>query len=542
MKKLNSLKKHAIWSLTVFTTLIFCLCGNVSGQYAENGVFNILSYGAKGDGVTINTQPIQKAIDVCSENGGEVQFPPGIYLSGTIFMKSNVTLRLMRGATLLGSPRLSDYPVTEPAIKSYTDNYVCRSLIYGENLQNIGITGFGTIDGNGHGPEFQEAGYKERTRPYLIRLINCHDVSVTDIYLTRSPMWLQHYLACENVRMRGVRVFNHGNRNNDSLDIDGCSDFIVSDCVFDSDDDGITFKSTSPYITENVTVTNCIVGSHCNAIKMGTESTGGFRNITISNCVVRQSKDKDVVYGRAEGLAGLALEIVDGGIMDQIVITGISIENFGTPLFIRLGNRARKHTASAPEPEVGMVLNVSISNITARAAGPVSSSITGIPGHPVENVILDNIRFISPGGGTKEDVTREVPEVETQYPESKMFGGPLPSSGLYVRHAKHVSLDGIRLISEHNDVRSAIVAEDVTELSIDGLEADAPDSDEPVVRLIDTAHVLLSACKALEGTNSFLAVEGAASKNITLSGCDLSRAKKSFTTGNGVPSGTVTAR
>jgi polygalacturonase len=454
-------------------------------------------------------------------------------------MKNGVTLRLMSGATLLGSPHLKDYPEMEPGIRSYTDNYVCRSLIYGENLHDIGIVGDGAIDGNGHGPEFQEEGYKNRTRPYLIRIINCENVTIRDVFLTRSPMWLQHYLACRNIRMSGVRVFNHGNRNNDSVDIDGCSDVVISGCIFDSDDDGITLKSTSPHVTENVVISDCVVGSHCNPIKMGTESTGGFRNVTISNCVIRPSTNTDVVYGRAEGLAGLALEIVDGGVMEHIAISNISMETIGTPIFIRLGNRARKHAPDAPEPGVGALRHVTISNVTAHTKGVFSSSITGIPGHPVDNIKLSNIRIVSDGGGSLQNIPNEVPEAENKYPESTMFGA-LSSSGLYIRHAENISLDNFHFSSTDPDPRMVVVSDDVSGLTFSGLRADARGSGQAVVRLIGCRDVMVAGAKAPEETRVFLSVDGAASKNITLTGNDLSKAGKAVETGEDVPAGAVT--
>ena len=516
--------------------------GNVYGEESTYGVYDIRHYGAAGDGTTLDTKAIQSAVDACSKTGGEVLFTPGTYVSGTIFMKSGVTLRLMTGAVLLGSPYLKDYPETTPKIRSWTDRYVCRSLIYGEGVENVAIVGGGTIDGNGHGPEFQEAGYTLRTRPYIIRFISSSGVTLRDIFLTRSPMWMQHYLECDHVTLRGVRVYNHGNRNNDSVDIDGCSHVVISDCIFDSDDDAITLKSTSPAVTSNVAITNCIASSHCNAIKMGTESHGGFKNVAISNCTITPSRNEAVVYGRSDGHAGIALEIVDGGVMDGIVITNITIERVRTPLFVRLGNRARQYTESVPVPGVGALRNVTISNVTARGTSPASSSITGIPGFPVENITLRDIRILCPGGGTAEYAAREVPEVENKYPESSMFGESLPAFGLYIRHAKHLSMDNVRFILEQPDERPALVCDDVRGLDIVGLKADTPSGYEPVARLVDTRDALVRGCRAEEGTGTFLEVCGVTSESITLSGNDLDRADTTVRNGVSVPSGVVRIR
>ena len=498
-----------------------------------NGVFDVRGYGAVADGVTPDTAAIQKAIDACSVTGGTVLFSPGTYVSGTLFMRSGVTLDFMSGATLLGSPHIADYPVTEPKIRSYTDRYVCRSLIYGEDLDNIGIVGAGTIDGNGHSPEFQEKGYTKRTRPYIIRFIGCSRITVKGVLLTRSPMWMQHYLACENIRMSGVRVFNHGNRNNDSVDIDGCRDVIISGCIFDSDDDGITLKSTLPRPCENITITNCVVGSHCNAIKMGTESHGGFRNVTISDCVIRPSVNRDVVYGKPDGLAGIALEIVDGGIMEYVAISNISIERVGTPLFIRLGDRGRLYTEGVERPAPGTLRYITISNITARGTSLCSSSITGIPGHPVENISLSGITLICSGGGKEADALREVPEVEDRYPESTMFGESLPSYGLYARHVNGLSVSDVRMFLESEDERPAFVCDDVSGLDINGFSAAPPAGKAPVIGLVDTRDALIHGARALPGTELFLSVTGHDTEHVTLRACALGRARQILRTGDG---------
>jgi len=463
-----------------------------------------------------------------------VLFSPGTYVSGTLFIKSGVILELLSGSVLLGSPRLADYPVTEPNIRSYTERYVCRSLIYGENLENIGIVGAGTIDGNGHGPEFQEKGYKQRTRPYIIRFIKCKGITLNGVLLTRSPMWMQHYLDCDNIRMKNVRVFNHGNRNNDSVDIDGCRDVIISDCIFDSDDDGITLKSTLLRPSENVTITNCVVGSHCNAIKMGTESHGGFRNVIISDCVIRPSVNRDIVFGKPDGLAGIALEIVDGGIMEYIAISNISIERVGTPLFIRLGDRGRLYAKGVERPTPGTLRYITISNIIARGTSLCSSSITGIPGHPVENVSLSGITLICPGGGKEADIFREVPEVKDRYPESTMFGNSLPSYGLYARHVNGLSVSDIRILLKSEDQRPAFMCNDVSGLDIHGFSAAPPAGNTPVIELVNIHDAFIHGAHALPETELFLSITGNQSEHVTLKGCALSRADEILRTGEGV--------
>ncbi len=156
---------------------------------------------------------------------------------------------------------------------------------------------------------------------------------VEDVHLQNSAMWMQHYLACDHVHIRGIRVSNHVNGNNDGIDIDGCHDVLVSNCIIDSDDDAICLKATSPRSNENVTITNCVLSSVCNALKMGTESTGGCKNLTVSNCAIHKPG------GARRGIAGIALEIVDGGNLDRVTISNITIDGYLSPIFLRLGNR-----------------------------------------------------------------------------------------------------------------------------------------------------------------------------------------------------------
>ncbi|WP_372934411.1 glycoside hydrolase family 28 protein, partial [Mariniphaga sediminis] len=289
---------------------------------------NILDYGAVSDGKTINTEAIQNAIDKCSEKGGMVIIPAGEFLTGTIYLKSNVTLHLSENSTLLGSTNIGDYPHNNPEYKFYGDTWVKQSLIYAEKQQNISISGTGTIDGQGGAFKTTTRKKPDRymNRPYVLWFVNCSGVKVEGIFLTNSAMWMQHYLACNKVRIQGIRVFNHCNYNNDMIDIDGCKDVIISDCTGDTDDDALTIKSTSDRKSENIVVNNCILSSHCNAIKCGTESSGGFKNIVISNCIIRPSEQRTTIYGFPDGISGITLGMVDGGVLYGININNIIID------------------------------------------------------------------------------------------------------------------------------------------------------------------------------------------------------------------------
>jgi polygalacturonase len=237
----------------------------------------------------------------------------------------------------------------------------------------------------------------------------------------------------------------------------------------------VALKSTGPAPCEDVTITNCVLNSHCHGFKMGTESTGGFKRINISNCVVRASNvqhPKMPDIDRVQVITAIALEIVDGGTMEDIQVNNITAEHVFSPIFIKLGNRARKYKEGIEKPEPGKLKDVTISNLTATNAGPFSSSITGFPGHYVKNVSLSNIRISHYGGGKKDEIMEEVPENEKDYPEMKMFGndwhGPrLPSYGLFIRHVKNITMNNVQITLQNPDAREPIILEDVH-----GLQAD----------------------------------------------------------------------
>jgi polygalacturonase len=267
-------------------------------------------------------------------------------------------------------------------------------------------------------------------------------------------------------------VYNHANRNNDGIDIDGCRRFTLSNSTFDTDDDAIVLKSTGAAGCEDVVITNCIVSSFCNAIKAGTESTGGFKNISISNCIIKRSTNAHPpIYGTAKGIAGLSLEIVDGGVMDGVSISNITIEGTDCPLFVRLGNRARKHTKDAPQPPVGTMRNIVINNVVAYNTGNYSSSITGIPGHYVENLSLSNVQFFNKGGLKQGEYIADINKVkedEKGYPQPTVWK-ELTSSGLFIRHAKNIQIRGLMLSSEQPDPRTPVIAVDVEGLQIQSI-------------------------------------------------------------------------
>lgn len=458
----KSIIKKVIWCLIIFFS--------AKASFATD--FLITDFGAKPGKSQLNTTPINNAVEACYKSGGgRVVVPAGIFRTGTIVLKDNVELYLEPGSTLSASIDKIDFPLqAQPSFHSLKDAGGWRALIYAMNANHIAVTGFGTIDGNG---ALQQPGPNAKTgdmdgRPRNLLFISCNNIRVEGIHMLNSGIWNQHYLNCEDVVVDKINVYNHANRNNDGIDIDGCRRFVLSNSVFDTDDDAVCLKSTGLAPCEDVVITNCVVSSFCNAIKTGTESTGGFKNISISNCVIKPSRSDHRLFGDSIGIAGISLEIVDGGIMDGVSISNISIDGTECPIYIRLGNRGRKHTKDAPEPPMGEMRNIVITNVVAYNTGNYSSSITGIPGHYIENVSLSNIQFFNKGGIAKTNYSDSIEKVKEDikgYPQPTTWK-ELPSSGLFIRHAKNIQVRGLMLNSESADSRTPVIAVDVNGLQI----------------------------------------------------------------------------
>ncbi|MBN2269691.1 MAG: glycoside hydrolase family 28 protein [Sedimentisphaerales bacterium] len=473
---MNRNLRHAIGILIALTTASLAL--------ADRQIYDIRDFDAKPGGEALCTKAIQDAIDKCAgSGGGTVYLPPGKWLTGTVYIESNVTMHLDAGCTLLGSPNKTDYGPPRKLKDPDAGTFSYWAVIAGKGLQNIAIRGRGTIDGQG--AAFR---YKDGPRPKNIYLENCRDVLIEGVRLRAAGSWMQHYRNCDRLTIRGIAVFNHVAYNNDGLNIDSCRDVVITGCNVDSDDDAIVLKSLSTRPCENVVISDCIVSSHCNSIKMGTESGGGFQNITVTNCTICSPRYSKVTYGKQRGLAGLALEIVDGGTLDRVAISNITIKGLTAPIFMRLGNRARIYDKDAAKPPVGKFRNVVVTNIVAIDCSPVGCSITGLPGHHIENVTISNVNLGFEGGGTKEDAARQIPENPANYPESTMFG-TLPAYGFYCRHVDNLQFQNIRLATSAPDYRHAVVFDDVHSATIDSLDApSAPDAAE-VIRLIDSTDI-----------------------------------------------------
>ena len=439
---------------------------------------DIRDYGARPGAETLNTSAIQSTIEAVAASGGRVVVPAGVWRTGTIRLRSHVELYLCRGATLLGTNNPDDYPAESPVDTGavVSRRAFDRRMIYGCEVEDVGVVGAGTIDGAGGcaGHTFERG---NEGRPANLQFVACRGVTVRDVHLRCAGSWMQQYLACEDVHLHGRRVWNHDNRTNDGMDIDGCADVRVSDCDIDSRDDALVFKSTGPNPCRNIVVTGCRLRSNCHGIKFGTESVGGFENIRVSDCIISPSRHAEPMPGYPDGrpvITGCALECVDGGSMRQISLSGLVMEKVFAPVFVKLGCR---HDRRIPDEEFtghGVLEDVQISQVIARDAGPYTCSITGYPGHPVRRVQLSDIRMLHRGGVAEADVLADVPENEAGYPEINMFlkgpgqGKQLPAWGFFLRHVEDVSLVNVRADLMAADVRRPVVARDVTNLSMVG--------------------------------------------------------------------------
>jgi hypothetical protein len=514
--------------MVLFVALFFLTNTSIALEKKTDSLaqYNVRFFGAAGDGKNLDTRAIQAAIDACTEaGGGNVILAGGKFLSGTIVLKSNVNLHIVSGSVLLGVKDLNQYPPMVAEFRSYTDNYTDKSLIYAEKQNNISITGRGTIDGQG---AYFKGPYK--VRPYMIRIIECQNVTVRDVTILNSPMWVQHYLACENVLIDGITVNSLVNGNNDGIDIDCCQKVRISNCNILSGDDAIVLKSTADRPCRYITVTNCVLSSYCNAFKCGTESNGGFQDITISNCVMYDTH-----------LSGIALELVDGGVFDRVNVSNITMNNVKSAIFIRLGNRARPFLSDGPggsqgdftpkenakNPGMGKMKNIIISNVQATGVGPVGCAIAGLPSRPIENVTLENIRITSQGGGKEEHIYRDIPEQEKNYPEFSMFG-ILPAYGFYCRHVKNISFENLDLNYEQPEKRPAMVFDDVQEIQISDLNAQVENEMPMVLWLNNVKDALIHANRPGKIEGLFLQIDGKNTERISLMNNDFSRVKKIF--------------
>lgn len=499
---------------TILTLLLLTFAGATVSLSAKD--YFVSDFGAKADGVTLNSASIQAAIDFASANGGgRVVFTPGNWVTGTVYLKDGVTLHLEKGATLLGSTNPWDYT---------KDPYVgWTSMIFSIKQKNIGITGGGTIDGRGfttanHMVEYIHRGLfkdpmkldrpNEVNRPENIYFRECDGVTIQDIFLKDPASWNQTYDQCHNVLVERITVDSKSYWNNDGIDIVDCEDVVIRDCYIDAADDVFCFKSHShEHQCKNILLENCVGRSSANGVKFGTVSKGGFKDFTIRNITIFDTYRSAVTFAA-----------VDGAEIENITVDGLRSIHTGNVIFLRIGERWNKiNSLGLSEKDRQNVRrkppymrNIVIKNVYAEVPldkpdagynyeGPIEDLprnispciIAGIPDYKIENVLIENVEIVYPGGGnplyayrgTKPEDLDGIDEMISYYPEFSQWK-ELPAWGFYMRHAVGVTLRNFTFRALAPDYRPAIVTDDVSGLKLDGVvydEAAAPAAKNQVV-------------------------------------------------------------
>jgi polygalacturonase len=473
---------------------------------------NVKDFGARGDGKANDAPAINKAIAAAAASGGgKVIVPAGTYTCGSIHLKSNINLVLAPGAVLQAIADTKVYDAAEPnqwdQYQDYGHSHWHNGFIWGENLENVSITGTGMIYGKGLTRNVARDSLPKGLGDKAISLKNCHNILLRDFSILHGGHFGILATGVDNFTIDNLKI----DTNRDGMDIDCCHNVKISNCSVNSPwDDGICLKSSFALgyarATEDVAITNCIVsgflegtmlddsykpmpqdknGHPTGRIKLGTESNGGYKNISISNCVFDHCR-------------GLAIEEVDGGLLEDVSVSNITMRNVNNaPIFLRLGSRMRGPKGMP----IGKLRRVNISDVVVYNADKATGSIiSGIPGHDIEDVKISNIRILYEGGGTKDQASIQPPEKERGYPDPKMFG-TLPSYGFYIRHTSGIELTNIKISYDSKEERSPFQLDDVKEADF---------------RFIKAAHETGTPMFVLKGVSNFNIHQSPPQKDIYL--------------------------
>ena len=503
--------------------------------------YNVLDHGAKGNGATLDTAAIQAAIDAsASDGGGIVLVPAGTFLIGSLELKSDVTLRLVAGATLLGSGHGKDYHAVD-AIPLKGDSTLEDgnwALIYAVNAKNVTVQGPGTIDGQGaqfHSPTRgvpPPSGLSGSRRPYHLLFYRCENLRVRDIDLVDSAYHSVRVIQCRRVHMDEVYIHNRVNGNNDGFHFISAEYVTVSNCIVLSLDDACALFGSC----RNVMVTNSFFSTRWSVFRFG---GGQAENIAVSNCILHQVHGCPIKF---HGTPGTRFE--------NMTFSNLVLDDVTGPIHISIGPRMPHNPQGGPTPvdalpelsnePPAVVRNISFSNIhgtvTTDPQQMAETTLTSdyrpgekhscivlncVDGATMEKISFENIHLTFGGGGTSEDAARrELPEIAGEY----FMLGPMPAYGFYARNSQALTLNNLRFETATADLRPAVILDHVKDAAISGLSADGNADAESVLRFIDAQHVLVTSTRVLTPAKTFLQLEGTGNAGIIVNGGDLTRA------------------
>ena len=511
--------------------------------------YNIRDFGAKGDGQTLDTAALQSAIDACHrDQGGTVLVPAGVFVIGAVELKSNVTLRVSAGGTLLGSADGKQYHAIDaiPLQGDTTLNDGNWGLIWAVKAHNIAVEGPGTIDGQGK--QFLSpsrgvpppSGLGGSHRPYHLLLYQCTDFAVRNIFLKDCAFHSLRIVQCSYGKFDGIRIYNRVNHNNDGFHFVSGQHMSISNCDVQCQDDACALFGSCQFIT----VTNCSFSTRWSVFRFG---GGTAENIAVSNCLIYDTFGCPIKIRGGEGPR-----------IENLSFSNIVMKNVTGPISICLGPRNRRPGADPQEAQrtEGIVRNISFRGIHATVSVPVPLAdvpftsaynpgenkscigLSGVGGY-IENISFDDVHVIFPGGGTAEEgALRDVPKVVGEYYAAGVF----PAFAMYARNVRGLTMNNVRFEVAGAELRPAVVFDHVEDAAINGMTLQADPKAESVARFIDSRDVMLSATRLNKPGPVFLRVEGAASENITIDGGDLSKAEKVFSAGAGAAPASVKVR
>jgi polygalacturonase len=415
--------------------------------------YDVYQFGAIGDGKTKDTNAIQKTIDICSQQGGgRVILLKGVFLTGTLFMKSDVELHIDVNAILLGSSDIFDYSANTHKQLYRNESNLDRCLIFSCNADNIAFTGRGMIYGQGE--KFTTSG----PRPFMLRYLNCRNIRLSGLKLHNPAAWTNAFICCNDIWVDGIDILSRCNLNGDGLDFDCCQNVFVSNCKLDCSDDCICLQnSETDKKCKNIVVTNTIMCSQWAGMRIGLLSCGDIENVTVSNCIFRDIH-----------CSGLKIQSAEGSILQNMVFSNLIMENVQRPLFITLNHYRERVDMPEEISQTSRLQNMTFDNIRATGKPDDEKSlrscmiIDGLPGYRIENISLSNISYVAVGGGSSDDAARtDIPHHYEKRAECYNYNGSLPAYGLYARHIKGLKLQNVQIDTKKPDKRPMIYFDDV---------------------------------------------------------------------------------